>query len=199
MNTIINDYLWTVDTEFEHDNLALTSFCLAAETRLKDLFLENLNDTVAYGSYTTSKFREYNIFTFPDAHLVKLYYSLIKHISPVLESNQSYVVQAWVNIFPTGKSIPWHGHWESASGVIHGYYCVSAENSSTLYRMDDDPCVYRVDNKNGLLVFGKSGRDEHTSSPNLNLNPRITLAFDIVPVVSLSDTVDINHYIPFKA
>jgi hypothetical protein len=56
-----------------------------------------------------------------------------------------------------------------------------------------------VYNKNGLLVFGDSAGDEHRSSKWNQPDPRITIAFDIVPVNKLDLSTEINHYIPFKA
>jgi hypothetical protein len=195
--TIIPDYLWTVDTNHTNNNEALYTLCLQAESILQKR-IPCPQDLSFFGSYMTSIFKEYNILTFTDKHFFKLYYCLLDNIEPFLDKDKSYVIQAWANIFRSGEFIDWHGHWEKRDSVIHGYYCVNADNTTTSYRFtNNENVVYNVDNKNGLLVFGRSAGDEHCSSPWTQEGQRITIAFDIVPIDSLLNTT-YNHYIPFR-
>ena len=97
-------------------------------------------------------------------------------------------------------SIKWHGHWPAKYRVIHGFYCVNVTPSFTEYMYRGIPGeTFKVDSKEGLLVFGKSNDNVHQSSPWCNAEkPRVTIAFDIIPVSTLYHTNHvINHYIPF--
>ena len=57
----------------------------------------------------------------------------------------------------------------------------------------------KVVSKEGLIVIGKSDGDEHSSSAwKESKRPRITIAFDIIPVEAIPNKLYGNHFIPFK-
>jgi hypothetical protein len=150
-----------------------------------------------YGSASTAAFADYNIFTFVNPAMVKLYHSIVQSVKPFLNANEHYACQAWLNVFRAGEFIDWHKHWPAEDQCFHGYYCVNANNSTTSYRLNDQ--VYNVANHNGLVVFGRSAGDEHRSSPCTEPMPRVTIAFDIVPTSYLNIVqrdFKINHFIP---
>lgn len=194
MNQLINDYLWTVEQDAGIDNAQLYKVCLAAERLLKSKFTAPKIGN--YGTFTTAIFREYNFFTFANQDVLKLYHNLVKHITPILNKDTQYVMQSWVNVFRKGEFIDWHKHWIGDTDSYHGFYCVNVGNSVTTYRIEDKE--YNVNGKDGLIVIGRSKNDEHRSSEWLEETPRITIAYDLVPVESLKEQFMINHYIPFK-
>jgi len=103
-----------------------------------------------------------------------------------------------MNVYRNNGFIDWHAHWLAKYKAFHGFYCVNTENVSsfTEYKFTDlGDEVTTVPSKNGRLVFGRSDNDLHRSSPWNFVFPRITIAFDIVPVSSLSTSI--NHFIPF--
>lgn len=196
-NEIIPNYLWTIESDANIDKSQLHKICLSAERLLKSKFKAPVKPDV-YGTFTTAIFKEYNIFTFATPDILKLYHNLVKHITPLLDDRQ-YVMQAWVNVYRQGEFIDWHGHWAKELDAFHGFYCVNVADSKTYYRLSEDKeKIYTVDDTDGLIVIGRSAGDEHTSSPWTDSNPRITIAFDIVPVESIKEQFVINHYIPFK-
>jgi len=56
----------------------------------------------------------------------------------------------------------------------------------------------KIESKNNLLVIGKSDNDEHRSSVWNQETPRITIAFDILPMSSINklQSNNLNHWIP---
>jgi hypothetical protein len=201
-NEHIKDYLWSemVDPT-TINNKRLMNNCLIIEKFLEgriDRTKLNNNWTGAYGSFTGKNFNQYNIFTFPSADLIKLYTELRRVITPVFALNESYMIQAWLNVYRENGYIDWHNHWAKASRALHGFYCVNVEDtpSYTEYKfptLNDD--ITTIHSKDGLLVFGKSEDDFHRSSPGWNSsNPRITIAFDIIPVATLQESYKNNFF-----
>lgn len=198
METIVEDYLWTFDLGQTIDKNNLTIQCMAMERLLRSKFTIDEDVSSVYGTYTTKLFREYNFFTFTSPEILKLYTKISECVMPVLEDRQ-YVMQAWLNVYRAGEFIDWHTHWESELGAYHGFYCLNVGDSKTYYRFDtDNEKIYTVDDKDGLIVFGKSAGDEHKSSEWNEVDPRITIAFDLIPAESIKEQFIINHYIPFK-
>jgi hypothetical protein len=98
-------------------------------------------------------------------------------------------MQSWVNVYNYGEYIDWHGHGQTSTYAWHGFFCVNAEPSKTTYQYLNSPETIDVESKNNLLVLGKSNTDTHRTWPWLDKNePRITIAFDIVP-----DTTIVRH------
>jgi len=193
------DYLYGFDLK-EIDNKILTANCLDIEKNLMNLFpVEEGAFYDIVGSKTTQIYNKYNLFTCPYPELVRLYKHLVEKITPLLD-DRSYMIQSWMNIYRKNEYINWHNHWESQYDVWHGFYCVQVGNSHTLYDIPGAPTHIKIDSKEGLLVVGKSKGDKHSSSIWLDdTEPRITLAFDIIPCdVLLSQNNHINHYLPFK-
>ena len=190
------DYLYGVQIG-SIDNQSLVTHCLDIEQYL----LRVLPPVTAgwYGNITSAHNKSYNFLTFPGNEINRLFHVLVKEISPVLEKETCYMIKSWVNIYREGQSVGWHKHWESSKRVWHGFYCAQVGESSTYYKIPGVEEVITVPSKEGLLVFGKSDGDEHRSSEWLDsTRPRITIAFDIVPVDSIDDKTCVNHFIPFK-
>ena len=196
MNTYVPDYLWG-EILPSIDNTQLMNDCLSAEKYL-------LNSVIAeavpglYGSKTTASFARYNLLSFPIESFQILYHNMVSVIKPQL-LNETHVVQCWLNVFRGNEYIDWHGHWKRERQVLHGFYCVHVTPSFTEYKFEHLPDqVFKIESKEGLLVFGKSDGDLHRSSPWQNYNtPRITIAFDVIPVSTLDYTqIRPNHYLP---
>jgi hypothetical protein len=193
--TYYKDYLYGVKLN-SINNSELIENCL----NIEKILLSNLHkiNTRVYGTLTTNNHENYNLFFFPLKQLHILYYELIKNITPVLE-NKSYVLKSWVNIYRKGEKIDWHGHWPSEQKVWHGFYCVQVGESFTEYKIPNNDQIIKVKSEEGLLVFGKSDGDLHRSSEwNDENKPRVTIAFDIIPIESLDNKLNQKQYIPFK-
>ena len=193
-NEHIKDYLWSemVDPT-TINNKRLMANCLIIEKFLEGRIEEEANEiwTTNYDSFTGRMFNRYNIFTFPSVDLIKLYTEIKRIITPVLILNETYMIQAWLNVYRENGFIDWHTHWAKEHKTIHGFYCVNVEDtpSYTEYKfptLNND--ITTVHSRDGLLVFGKSEDDKHRSSQGWSSNnPRITIAFDIVPVSRLQE------------
>lgn len=195
MKTLYNDYLYYIDDSKTIDNQQLFDDCLHIEYLLK----KHLNDDIdigEYGCFSSAHYEQYNIFHFHTSNINKLFRLMQEKVRPVLNDEQ-YMLQCWLNVFRKGQYVNWHGHWPEEHGVWHGYYCVNVEPSTTTYRFHNGDTV-DVENNNGLLVFGKSGLDEHRSSDWSDDNKeRVTIAFDIIPISNISKNPVNGLLIPF--
>jgi hypothetical protein len=203
MKEISKDYLWTFDLEGINNDV-LFDTCCEVEKYILSTF-GKVSESNVYGCPTSYHHRKYNLFTFPCTELQNLYFKMNKAIAQVILPDTRYYIRCWVNLFEKGQHIDWHGHWRAKQKTYHGFYCVNTEGevpSYTRYRIPDVEGEVVVDSKNGLLVIGKSENDEHQSSIWQNDGkPRVTIAFDVIPFVSLRPNLDfrnllLNNYIP---
>jgi hypothetical protein len=207
MNIYHDDYLYGFKLN-SIDNIKLMEDCLYVENFILKNFqplpiTEQPDAFKIYGNNATAQHPKYNLFTFPIEQLNKLYYEIVKNTCKFLNKEKCYMLKSWLNVFRKGQKINWHSHWGPQFKVWHGFYCVNTEESYTEYSIPNVKDIIKVKSENGLLVFGKSDGDLHKSSEWQNNEvPRITIAFDVVPIDALKQTknykLDINHFIPFK-
>jgi hypothetical protein len=176
-----------------------------------DTFIPDVPDLDEDQQLITKYFSKYNYLMSPIPGMTNLYenikdsfHFIIREKKHNVQLFDEYHIQCWVNFYQKGNAINWHSHWPTNDHSWHGFYCVNVEpNSETIYRIDgrkvpeDD---IHVESKNNLLVLSSSGRDKHRSSEWHSDEPRITVAFDIVPTEILflkqHHLIDINHWIP---
>jgi hypothetical protein len=178
------------------NNAFLVKDCLDIEEMLIKTFPKI--KTNWHGSLATVHHQRYNLLTFPTKEINQLYFELQKIICPYLE-NKIYYIKSWLNVFRKGQKVDWHDHWSPEKKVWHGFYCAQVGESYTEYKIPNVKKTIKIISKEGLIVFGKSDGDKHRSSEWKEQNyPRITLAFDIVPLNSIESKLQGNHFIPFK-
>ena len=195
MITYSDNYLYGFQTN-SINNEELVKHCLEIEQTLISNFA--LIDPKWHGNVPAAHNHKYNLLTFPGPDLNRLYAELVKNITPLLEDT-IYVIKSWLNVFRKGEKIDWHPHWQPEHKVWHGFYCAQVGNSFTEYRIPNIEKTVKVVSKEGLIVIGKSDGDEHSSSAwKESKRPRITIAFDIIPVEAIPNKLYGNHFIPFK-
>ena len=197
MITYVPDNLWG-EMLPSIDNAELYRCCLETEEYLLDKIIVE-EPLGVYGSKTTASYNQYNLLSFPIESFQALYRNIVSVIKPCLPK-ETHVIQCWLNVFRGKEFVDWHNHWQSNFRVVHGFYCVNVTPSFTEYKFEHLPGqIFKIESKEGLLVFGKSNGDRHRSSPWENPSvPRITIAFDIIPVSTLpDDQIRPNHYLPF--
>ena len=197
MITYFENYLYGVNLD-TIDNVELAEYCLKIENYLVEEFPEASPGW--YGSVPGALNNFYNLFNFGNKQLNNLYHEIVRNVSPVLDNSTVYMIKGWMNIYRNGQNVKWHKHWPPEKKVWHGFYCVQVGNSYTSYEIPQCKNVIDIVSKEGLLVFGKSDGDKHSSSVwNEISRPRITLAFDIVPIDCIDfNKFSINSFIPFK-
>jgi hypothetical protein len=131
------------------------------------------------------------LYPLPAIH--ELYFEIQNYFRFATESyfkepyKEKHFIQCWLNVYNKGDFIDWHHHdWNSnrpnKPRAWHGFFCVDVEpNSKTSYKWKGVNEVIDIQSKNGLMVMGISDGDVHKSSAWNEDNPRITIAFDIVP------------------
>ena len=196
MITYYPDYLYSVDLT-TIDNTKLVNHCLEVEQQL--INIHDYVDPGVYGNLASAHNFKYGLLTYPTRELNQLYHDIVKTVSPFLNQETDYVIKSWLNVYRVGEKVDWHAHWAAPKKVWHGFYCAQVGESCTYYRIPGVDDVITVPSKEGRLVFGKSDGDQHCSSEwSDSTRPRLTLAFDIIPVDSIGNKLFGNHFIPFK-
>lgn len=152
-------------------------------------------------SVSTIKWREYNVFQFYHPSIYKLYKNISETIKEACEyyevdfDKQEYMVQGWFNInYNNSGKLDWHDHGGPYAPYFHGYYCVNAEPSVTYYRVFDKETDNH--NKNNRMIISEMGHPHAMGSWDWE-GPRVTIAYDIVPLKSLIvNKAEPQHWIP---
>lgn len=143
-------------------------------------------------SRSTIKWQEYNVFQFYNEDLYDLLIAIRETIKEACEyyeinfDKQKYMIQGWFNVNYNNKGkLDWHDHGDEGAPNFHGYYCVNAEPSTTYYRINNDVNnIINNINKNNRLIVSEMGHPHAMGDWNWS-GPRITIAYDIVPVINL--------------
>jgi hypothetical protein len=150
-------------------------------------------------SETTIQWNKYNAFQFYHPSI----YNLISSVkSMVLEAchhygvnygEQQFMTQSWFNINYTKKGkLDWHDHGGNGAPNFHGYYCVSAEPSTTHYKVFDKE-IENI-NKNNRAILSETGHPHAMADWDWD-GPRITIAYDVVPLRNIINEPG-QHWIP---
>lgn len=164
---------------------------------------------VSSGSISTAKWNQYNVFQFHITGIRNLYNAISSMTKEACEyykinfEEQKYMMQGWFNInySDTGK-LDWHDHAgpEDFAPLFHGYYCVSAEPSSTYYQLFRDPAqVIENINKNNRAILSEMGHPHAMGDWSWD-GPRITVAYDVVPFerIKTYPKDQEQHWIPLQ-
>lgn len=170
--------------------------------RLKGITQINNRDAwLSSESVSTIKWREYNVFQFYHPSIHKLYKNIVETTKEACEyygvdfDKQNYMLQGWFNINYNNKGkLDWHDHGGPYAPYFHGYYCVNAEPSITHYRVFDK----EIDNinLNNRLIVSEMGHPHAMGNWDWE-GPRVTIAYDMVPLESLmANKAEPQHWIP---
>jgi hypothetical protein len=196
----------------DNDLNSLKSYLVDMESLILDENILNvskeemLKHGKGMGSLTKLGIDHYNIFTFIHPGIYQLYKSLGKLMKDVCEyyeidmDKEKYLIHGWFNLDQEtpneGKNggvnplkYPNHFH-DHMNGIgapaFHGYYCVDAEPSSTFYKIDrNEDKIFENVNKNNRAIISETGHP-HGRDDWFQKNPRITIAYDIVPSAMMS-------------
>jgi hypothetical protein len=153
----------------------------------------------AESSPSTQLYELYNVFLCPAPGFAKLYELVVNRFKEKHSNYKDYAIGGWVNVCNEGGFLDWHFHGSDPTkhdGRWHGYVCVNAEPSKTLYKdIITDKHIQTIENKNGWIVLNPAGIAHRTTPWEDNTTPRITIAFDF----SLRDQLDpllLNKWIP---
>jgi len=154
----------------------------------------------ADGSDSTKIYEAYNIFLNHRPGFTTLYEKIVNSFKEKVDNPKRYAISGWVNVYNGGGFLDWHTHGVGNGGYFdgrwHGYFCVNAEPSKTLYRNNEThKLIKAVENRNGWLTMSPGGHQHRTTPWEDQEKPRITIAFDIC----LRNQISIgnyNHWIP---
>ena len=170
---------------------------------LTGYFKKNSKSYKVKSTKTTEIFNQYNFFLYPFPGVHELYWTVFEMFHACLSDHhgrieEKFVMQSWINVFEKGQYIDWHSHTERYINSWHGFFCLNVEpDSFTSYKWENDPSrkdlQIDITSKNNLIVMGISNGDLHKSSVWNHKEPRITIAFDIVPVKHVYNNAKVKN------
>ena len=172
------------------DLVALKCSTREIEEIVKKSFKASKSDYRGQSTTTTKLYSKYNFCLYPLPMINELYWTIHQMFHTCLTEfhkgrvENKFVMQSWLNVYQKGEFIDWHSHTDTAIGGWHGFYCLNTEpESSTYYKWENDPSKTQIEikSKNNLIVIGATNGDKHKSSVWTEEEPRITIAFDILP------------------
>lgn len=112
--------------------------------------------TPGSGSKVTNYQPEYNLNEMDEPLLQELFIKIKEHMSKNGIDVTHRHLHAWLNVHRKGENLFWHNHdlgCDPDRPNIHGYFCVEAESSKTLYVISGTDPIIEVCNKNGTVVY----------------------------------------------
>ena len=155
------------------------------------------------GSSSTIRWNQYNVFQFYSEEIHNVFASLRELVIEACEyydldfEKEKFYVQGWFNINDRkiGK-LDWHDHGGPYAPFFHGYYCVKAEPSTTYYKINnDDNNIFENINKDNRMIVSEMGHPHAMGDWDWD-GPRITLAYDIVPLRFVKNFDEEQHWVP---
>lgn len=176
--------------------------CLKFEQFILDQW-DNNRTTVEFedASKTTQLHAHYNLLHFPHPQLHALLYHIRMMFYEIKDPafRDHYYISMWQNVHRQGQSLDWHSHSDTLNRSYHGFFTVFAEPSATEYKLPDGT-FESVTARNNQLVISPSAGDEHRTTAWTLEQPRITVAFDIVPLqlaqTSFNTQNRIHNWVP---
>lgn len=193
---IYGDYIHT--KKINLDTISLLTSCYYMNDLILKKFGDGRKSYTGQSTMTTQLFSEYNVLMYALPQFNKLYHEIRNFFKELCVDEKEYYIQSWLNIYKKGEFINWHRHWPKEMKTWHGFYCVDVEpDSGTTYRIPFIREEVFVPSENNLLVISRSDGDSHKSSEwPFEDRPRITIAFDIVPMEFIRNDEWLNHWIP---
>lgn len=195
---IYHDYL------FHPDNCSiLKGSCLSLAKEVEDRYSQWMESweedkmKFADGSPSTKMYEAYNVFLCHMQGFAELYNLVIPYFKKRQPDYKNYAVAGWVNVYHKGGFLDWHKHGQDLyehDGRWHGYVCVNAEPSKTLYR-DQKGLVETIENKNGYITLSHAGLYHRVTPWEDDNEPRITIAFDFI-IRNQIDPMNMSRWIP---
>lgn len=142
----------------------------------------------------------YNIFNFDHPGIKNLQYHLKEMTKEACiyyghdYDSMEYMIHGWFNfdlktegtskgVNPLKNDHFFHDHMGGEGApVYHGYYCVYAEPSITYYKINNET-IFENHNKNNRAIVSETGHP-HGRDDWFDDKPRITIAYDISPLLS---------------
>ena len=188
----LNNYVH-VDT-LNIDLESMVQSCTTMRDIIEKHFGQSEKGYTGQSTMTTGVFQAYNLLMYPLPQMHELYEGIRSTFHKINDKkDETFYIQCWLNYYNKGDFIDWHNHWPPSCNSWHGFFCVNCEPSSTTYKLQDGTVV-DVESKNNNLVISKSDGDLHRTWPWEYDEPRITIAFDIIPARHLPFII--NHWMP---
>lgn len=193
----MNYHNYVSTKELNLDLAQLKTSCLLMRQLVLDTWSEHPDPAAVKitGSLMSQLFKNYNIFMYSYPEFYQLYSEIKTMFREQCGNNDPHYCQAWLNYYHTDEYITWHRHSLSLHYGWHGFFCVDTEPSKTTYQLPNK-AEFDVIGKNNLLVLSKNQGDSHRTWPWHLPEPRITIAFDIVPATCVDPSDRLNHWIP---
>lgn len=200
--SMVNEYIYIATTNLDVDVIKCSC------TKLNNFIINNFGnenpDFKLTQSIPTRIYSKYNLlmYPFPGFHSV---YKKIQEIFYICYRNRNncndvppHFIQCWLNVVYKNDLLDWHSHADPELDAWHGYMYVDVQDSvpTTLYDLPGYQDIVTIYGKNSNIVISPSHGDQHKTVLWTKENPRISIAFDIIPISALLHNDTINHWVP---
>ena len=197
---IYNEYL------FHKDNCSILSdSCISLADEVTKRYSAWMDEwesdymKFADGSVSTKLYEAYNVFLCHLPGFAETYRLICDKFKEKESNYKDYAIAGWVNVYNKDGYLDWHKHGDSVyshDGRWHGYVCVNAEPSKTMYK-DENGLVETIENTNGYITLSHAGLAHRVTPWQSKNKPRITIAFDLIRRENI-DPLLINRWIPIS-
>lgn len=145
------------------------------------------------GPLSTSYHDHFNLLTYTDPIIIKLYNRLREVVLRILPSSENYMMKSWFNIYKPGEYIDYHPHMTQEYDALYGHIGVmNTNNTVTTWRDNNTNETVDWVNMDGKGTFAKPNNTWHRCWPQ-ELE-RITIGFDVMNVKPLTERA--NYWVP---
>lgn len=145
------------------------------------------------GSLSTAYHNHFNLLTYTDPIIIKLYNRLREETQKILSRSECYMIKSWINIYKPGDYISYHGHMTPDYDAVYGHIGIKNTNRTlTTYKnMETNETADWV-NMDGKGQFSRPDLTRHRSWPQDS--ERVTIGFDVINVKHIKERT--NYWVP---
>ena len=179
-----------IDVDLE----SLKDLILLREKEIIEEFPVDMADLPLNDGYTglgpnslTSRFKYFNVLKWDHPECKKLHRAIKElhdsyYVGLVGENIPKLKIRCWANVLRKGEFIDKHSHAQHPHTYLSGHFCVSTTNTSTNYipPYTDWGKEIVMENIPGEMTLFPTWLPHYTTKTEVD-EPRITIAFDIVP------------------
>lgn len=159
------------------------------EISLKNKTSDQLNSPV-----TTSIHDKFNILTYPDKIIFKLY-SSIREAFYSIKPDGDFSIKMWLNVYKPGEFLNYHDHMKQKIDAFYGHVSVKGGGVTSYKNTETNEIVNHVNSDNTFVMSRPQDTVLHRTWPQDE--ERITFGFDIANVRQISKiTAPFGFWIP---
>lgn len=143
---------------------------------------------------TTSIHDKFNILTYPDEIISKLYQSIREAFYSIKPAG-NFSIKMWLNVYKPGQYLTYHSHMPEENNAFYGHVSVKGGGVTTYKNTKTDEVVDYLNSDGAFVISRPDNTIKHRTWPQST--ERITFGFDIANIKEIAKkTAPFNFWIP---